>query len=82
MIDVTTYAPTSDTMAIFCDAVKRRLRIIRISQNELARRLDMDASHLSKVLQGKAGNCSLDTCDKIAQAMETTLIELLNSEIR
>jgi transcriptional regulator with XRE-family HTH domain len=77
MIDVTTYAPPSDSMAVFCEAVKARLSIKQISQGELAKRLGCTPTHVSKLLRGKAGNCSLETCDKIAQAMDTTLIELL-----
>lgn len=77
MIDVTTYAPPSDSMTVFCDAVRRRLRLLRISQGELARRVGTQPIHISRLLNGKAGNCSLETCDKIAAAMNTTTIELL-----
>jgi transcriptional regulator with XRE-family HTH domain len=77
MIDVTTYAPPSDSMAIFCDAVKARLRLLRISQNELARRANIPSGNMSNLLNGKAGNCSLETCDKIASALNTTTAELL-----
>lgn len=77
MVDMTTYAPPSDSMAVFCDAVKTRLRLLRISQGELARRLDISAPTLSQLLQGKAGNCSLKRCDEIAAALDTTTIDLL-----
>lgn len=80
MIDVTTYAPPSDSMTVFCDAVRRRLRLLRISQGELARRLGITPPTLSQLLQGKAGNCSLRRCDEIAAALDTTTIELLTEQ--
>lgn len=78
MVEMTTYAPPSDSMAVFCDAVKARLRMLRISQNELARRLGLASGHLSNLLNGKAGNCSLETCDKIAAQLHTTTVDLLS----
>ncbi len=67
-------------MAVFCDAVRRRLRLLRISQGELARRVGMAPGHMSNLLNGKSGNCSLETCDKIAAAMDTTTGELLTGQ--
>lgn len=72
------YIPPGDSMAVFCDSVKRTLRKLRISQNELASRVGMDSSALSKVINGKAGNCSLETCDRIAAGLGTTTADLLN----
>jgi len=69
MVDMTTYAPPSDSMAVFCDAVKQRLRLLRISQNELARRTGIPSGRMSNILNGKVGNCSLETCDDIAKGL-------------
>lgn len=77
-MEMTTSAPPSDTMAVFCEAVKTRLRLLRISQAELARRVNTQPIHISRLLNGKAGNCSLATCDKIAAELHTTTIDLLS----
>lgn len=78
MVDMTTYAPPSDSMAVFCDAVRRRLRLLRISQGELARRLGIGPQNLSALLSGKTGNCTLKRCDEIASALDTTTLDLLS----
>lgn len=80
MVEMTTYAPPSDSMAIFCAAVKRRIRLLRISQNELARRLGVTSTAMSQLLQGKAGNCTLKKCDEIAAALDTTTLDLLSGQ--
>lgn len=67
-------------MAVFCGSVKRTLRKLRISQNELGRRLEMDSSALSRLFNGKAGNCSLGTCDRIAAVLGTTTLALLSGK--
>lgn len=77
-----TYAPPSDTMAIFIQAVRNRLRKLRVSQNELARRMGKEQTDLSKLLRGVRGNCSLETCDQIAHALGTTTLELLQNADR
>lgn len=81
MIDVSTYAPPSDSMAVFCEAVKARLTVLRISQNELARRAEILPGDLSRLLNGKTGNCTLKKCDQIAAALDTTTAELLNGRV-
>lgn len=74
---MSTCAPPSDSMSVFCTAVKSKLGEMGISQNELARRLELDESYFSKLLRGKAGNCTLETCDKIAAQLHTTTGQLL-----
>lgn len=80
MVDMTTYAPPSDSMAVFCDAVRRRLRLLRISQGELARRAEMDPSQLSRMLKGTLGNCTFAMADRVAAGLGTTTTELLSGK--
>lgn len=77
--EMPTYAPPSDSMQVFIVAVKAKLDELNISQNELARRSSMQSTHVSKLLRGQLGNCTLSKCDAIASALGTTTIDLLNS---
>lgn len=58
--------------------IRRRLATLRLSQNELARRLGWTSGTVSDTLNGRRGNCSLAVCDRIATALGTTTAELLN----
>lgn len=65
-------------MIVFCEAVRRRILLLGMSQNELAGKMGVASGHLSNLLNGKSGNCSLSTCDKIAAGLGTTTADLLN----
>ncbi|QIR36341.1 helix-turn-helix transcriptional regulator [Tolypothrix sp. PCC 7910] len=61
--------------------VEVRLKEIRkergISQNELARRLEMSLANIQKIEYGKAKSIPLDTLDKLCQILECEVGELL-----
>ncbi|MBW4689269.1 MAG: helix-turn-helix transcriptional regulator [Komarekiella atlantica HA4396-MV6] len=62
-------------------AVEVRLKEIRnargISQNELARRLEMSLANVQKIEYGKAKSIPLDTLDKLCQILQCEVGELL-----
>jgi len=61
--------------------VEVRLREIRsargISQNQLARKLEMSLANVQKIEYGKAKSIPLDTLDKLCQILECEVGELL-----
>jgi putative transcriptional regulator len=62
-------------------AVEVKLKEIRnvrgISQNELARRLEMSLANVQKIEYGKAKSIPLDTLDKLCQILQCEVGELL-----
>jgi putative transcriptional regulator len=62
-------------------AVEVRLKEIRnergISQNELARRLEMSLANVQKIEYGKAKSIPLDTLDKLCKILRCEVGELL-----
>ncbi|BAY42182.1 transcriptional regulator (plasmid) [Nostoc sp. NIES-2111] len=62
-------------------AVEIKLKEIRtargISQNELARRLEMSLANVQKIEYGKAKSIPLDTLDKLCGILECEVGELL-----
>ncbi|MBR8839986.1 MAG: helix-turn-helix transcriptional regulator [Stigonema ocellatum SAG 48.90 = DSM 106950] len=61
--------------------VEVRLREIRsargISQNELARKLEMSLANVQKIEYGKAKSIPLDTLDRLCQVLKCEVGELL-----
>jgi len=61
--------------------VEVRLKEMRnargISQNELARRLEMSLANVQKIEYGKAKSIPLDTLDKLCQILECEVGQLL-----
>jgi len=61
--------------------VEVRLKEIRnargISQNELARKLEMSLANVQKIEYGKAKSIPLDTLDKLCQILECEVGQLL-----
>ncbi len=61
--------------------VEIRLKEVRnargISQNELARRLEMSLANVQKIEYGKAKSIPLDTLDKLCQILECEVGQLL-----
>lgn len=49
----------------------------RISQNELARRLEMSLANVQKIEYGKAKSIPLETLDKLCQILECEVGDLL-----
>lgn len=66
--------------------LSKNLRIIRESKgigvNELARRSGVNASYISSIENGKKGNPSKDILNKIADALEIPVEELLVEKMR
>jgi putative transcriptional regulator len=62
-------------------AVEVKLKEIRnvrgISQNELARRLEMSLANVQKIEYGKAKSIPLDTLDKLCQILQCEVGDLL-----
>ncbi|MBO3464461.1 helix-turn-helix domain-containing protein [Aetokthonos hydrillicola Thurmond2011] len=62
-------------------AVKVRLKEIRnargISQNELARKLEMSLANVQKIEYGKAKSIPLDTLDRLCEILKCEVGELL-----
>lgn len=68
----------SDTMVLFVENVNSILEHRDISKSELARRCDVAQAAMSKLLNGKAGSCTFATADKIAHALDLSVMEILS----
>lgn len=67
----------SDTMVIFVENVNSILEHREMSKSELARRCGITPSSLRVKLNGNGGSCSFATADKIAHALDLSVIEIL-----
>lgn len=80
MIEMATTLAPSDTMQAFIGAVKSRMEEQGVSGAELSRRLGVAHPTISAILNGRGGSCSFATADRIAEALGTTTLDLLNSK--
>jgi len=63
-------------MAVIVQLKELRLRK-EISQNELARRLEMSLANVQKIEHNKAKSIPLDTIDRLCEVLECEVGELL-----
>jgi transcriptional regulator with XRE-family HTH domain len=80
--EVANYLEAAATMEVFVDAIRARMIVEGVTQDELARRLGVHKTAVSRTLNKKGGNCSFQTADEFAAALGTTTIELLTSAVR
>ncbi len=71
------YLAASDTMTVFVDAVKKKMASEGITQAALAERIGVSRPVVARFLTKRGGNCSFQTADKIASALDTTTLDLL-----
>lgn len=74
---MSTSSPTVTAMDVFAENVKRILSRDGHSVTSIAQATGMSRPGLSAILNGRGGNCSLETAEKIANAIETPLFQLL-----
>lgn len=60
--------------------ITKRMAELGLSQADLARKIGQSPSYVSQVIRGVNQSPALDTLEKIALALETTLIHLLGSQ--
>lgn len=77
MIEVTTTSESSLAMSLFAERTKSLMLEKGMSIAELARQAKMTRPGLSALLHGRGGNCTLQTAERIADALGTKLHELL-----
>lgn len=73
-------APACDSMTVFSENVLRLMGERGITMAALARAARVDRSSLHKSLNEQGGSFSLVTCDKIANALETSTSELISKK--
>lgn len=59
------------------DNLRRLLETKEMSMNELSRRARLGQTGIADIMSGKTGSPRLDTLEKIAAALDTTVIDLL-----
>lgn len=69
----------SPTMVLFIDGVNDLMARKGITKSELARSSGINLSVLRRTLNGHGGSCQFSTADKIAEALGTSTIALIES---
>jgi transcriptional regulator with XRE-family HTH domain len=77
MIEMSASSPTVTAMEVFADNVKQIILRDGHSVTSIAAATGMSRPGLSAMLNGRGGNCSLESAEKIANAISTPLFELL-----
>lgn len=70
-------ADTTSAMEVFAENVKNWINIKGLSVTAVAEAAGLSRPGLSAMLNGRGGNCTLETAEKIAIAVDKPLHELL-----
>ena len=72
--------PKSKALQFFRDRVRKLIAARNLAVKDIAEAAGLTREHLSRILNSDKHDCNIGTCEKIAEALDVSLIELITPE--